>query len=60
MAHQHLKTMVQNLPSAPGVYRMLDDEGTVLYVGKAADLRKRVASYVRKRVLSPRIRNNFV
>jgi excinuclease ABC subunit C len=55
MADQHLKTVVQNLPSAPGVYRMVDGEGTVLYVGKAADLRKRVASYVRKRALSPRI-----
>jgi excinuclease ABC subunit C len=52
---EHLRTLVQNLPSAPGVYRMLDDNGTVLYVGKAADLRKRVASYVRKRPLSPRI-----
>lgn len=52
---QHLRTLIQNLPSAPGVYRMLDDNGTILYVGKAADLRKRVTSYVRKRTLSPRI-----
>jgi excinuclease ABC subunit C len=55
MAREDLKTLVQNLPSAPGVYRMLDNEGTILYVGKAADLRKRVASYVRRRALSPRI-----
>jgi excinuclease ABC subunit C len=39
------KAFARRLPTRPGVYLMRDTEGTVLYVGKARNLRKRVASY---------------
>src|SRR3970040_977814 len=50
------KKYVAGLPSLPGVYRMLGPAGEALYVGKARDLQKRVATYFHKSVSSPRIR----
>ncbi len=50
------KNFLKNVTSKPGVYRMFDAEGTVIYVGKAKSLKKRLASYFRKNLDSPKTR----
>ncbi|MBQ9650914.1 MAG: GIY-YIG nuclease family protein, partial [Prevotella sp.] len=45
-----LKNIVANLPSKPGSYQYYDREGTIIYVGKAKNLKNRVSSYFHKEV----------
>jgi excinuclease ABC subunit C len=49
------KAFVRTLTSSPGVYRYFDEAGELLYVGKAANLKKRVSSYFLKPRMEPRI-----
>ena len=49
------KSFLLSLTEDPGVYRMIDTAGGVLYVGKAKNLRRRVSSYFQKTGQSPRI-----
>ena len=47
---EHLRGIVSNLPSKPGSYQYYDHEGTIIYVGKAKNLKNRVSSYFHKEV----------
>ena len=44
-ATPYIKGIVQNLPDSPGIYQYLNEEGTIIYVGKAKNLKRRVSSY---------------
>ena len=49
------RAFVSTLPARPGVYRMLDADGQVIYVGKAGSLKARVGSYFRADQLQPKV-----
>ncbi|MHA1113753.1 MAG: excinuclease ABC subunit UvrC [Alphaproteobacteria bacterium] len=51
-----IRARLPALPTAPGVYRMRDDAGGLLYVGKAKNLRRRLTSYANPAKQTPRIR----
>ncbi len=53
---KNLKNIIQNIPEKPGCYQYFDDKGTIIYVGKAKNLKKRVSSYFTKRQDSPKTR----
>lgn len=53
---ENLKLILRSLPEKPGVYRFFDDEGTVIYVGKAKRLKRRVSSYFNKEHDSAKVR----
>ena len=53
--YEVIQSYLKTLDSSPGVYRMLDGESRVLYVGKARNLRARVSNYARPSGHSPRI-----
>ena len=45
---EHIKLLLQRIPERPGVYQYFNTEGTIIYVGKAKNLRRRVNSYFQK------------
>jgi excinuclease ABC subunit C len=49
MTTEEFKKIADTVPKQPGVYRFIDESGTILYVGKAKNLRSRVASYFGQR-----------
>lgn len=53
---EHIKSILKTLPDTPGIYQYFDAENTLLYVGKAKNLKKRVTSYFTKEHDSGRLR----
>jgi excinuclease ABC subunit C len=51
----HIKMLLQTLPESGGVYRYYDKDETIIYVGKAKNIKKRVTSYFQKEPVHPRL-----
>ena len=45
---EHIKTILSVIPESPGCYQYFDEKGTIIYVGKAKNLKRRVSSYFNK------------
>ena len=61
---EHIKAILEVIPEKPGCYQYFDEKGTIIYVGKAKNLKRRVSSYfnkepesVKTRVLVKQIRD---
>ena len=50
--HEIIKFIAKTLPNQPGVYQMEDDEGNILYIGKAKNLSKRVINYTNLKLIT--------
>jgi excinuclease ABC subunit C len=48
MQTPHLKEIISSLPETPGIYKYFDIDGTLIYIGKAKSLKKRISSYFNK------------
>ena len=53
---ENISEQLKLLPEKPGSYRFLDKDGTIIYVGKAKNLKKRVSSYFQKKHETPKLR----
>lgn len=49
ITNEHIRNILSVLPEKPGCYEHLDEKGTIIYVGKAKNLKKRVSSYFNKK-----------
>lgn len=45
---EHIKMILAVIPEKPGCYQYFDEKGTIIYVGKAKNLKRRVSSYFNK------------
>ena len=55
MSSETIATILKSLPNKPGIYQHIDKDGKILYIGKAKDLKKRVASYFNKNIQNFRL-----
>lgn len=56
MTPEEFKTYRESLPNQPGIYKYLNEQGEIIYIGKAKDLKKRVSSYFTNNMHSNRIK----